>query len=138
MFLLSNFLAFDSFYILHLDGLFFGCVPESPENSPVARVVGGTSMVLSEQIREEYNLPVELMNTTYDHIHEKVRDPVRSPLVKLVRAELVLRSVTTGESSVLYVFFSAFIPTKSPSRTQVIGPLARRARNQLYTLTIIC
>ena len=25
-------------------------------------------------------------HSTYDHIHEKVRDPVRSPLVKLVRA----------------------------------------------------
>ena len=48
--------------------------------------------------------PVELYTTTYDHIHEKIRDPVRSPLVKLMRAELVLRSVTTGESSVLYVF----------------------------------
>ena len=47
---------------------------------------------------------MELETSTYDHIHEKVRDPVRSPLVKLVRAELVLRSVTTGESSVLYVF----------------------------------
>ncbi len=29
-----------------------------------------------------------LSPNTYDHIHEKVRDPVRSPLVKLVRARL--------------------------------------------------
>lgn len=40
---------------------------------------------------------------TYDHIHEKIRDPVRSPLVKLVRGRLVVRSVTTGESRLLYV-----------------------------------
>ena len=51
---------------------------------------------------------------TYDHIHEKVRDPVRSPLVKLVRAELVVGSVTTSESSVLYVF--GFLVLLSPPR----------------------
>ena len=43
---------------------------------------------------------------TYDHIHLKTRDPVRSPIDKQVRARLVLGSVTTGESLVLYVFFS--------------------------------
>jgi hypothetical protein len=35
----------------------------------------------------------------YARAYLKIRDPVRSPLVKQVRAELVLRSVTTGESS---------------------------------------
>ncbi|TLS20985.1 uncharacterized protein PpBr36_10842, partial [Pyricularia pennisetigena] len=44
------------------------------------------------------------LTDTYDHTHWNTRDPVRSPLVKPVRAELVLRWVTTGESSVLYVF----------------------------------
>ncbi|KAK0745372.1 hypothetical protein B0T21DRAFT_101916 [Apiosordaria backusii] len=43
---------------------------------------------------------------TYDHTQLRIRDPVRSPLVKQLRAELVLRWVTTGESSVLYVFAS--------------------------------
>ena len=42
--------------------------------------------------------------TTYDHTRKKTRDPVRSPLDKLVRVRLVLRSVTTGESLMLYVF----------------------------------
>ena len=45
------------------------------------------------------------MISTYDHIHLKTRDPVRSPIDKQVRARLVLGSVTTGESLVLYVFF---------------------------------
>lgn len=43
---------------------------------------------------------------TYDHIRERIRDPVRSPLVKLVRGRLVVRSVTTGEYRLLYVFAS--------------------------------
>ena len=41
---------------------------------------------------------------TYGHTCQRTRDPVRSPLVKLARAELVVGSVTTSESSVLYVF----------------------------------
>ena len=45
-----------------------------------------------------------VVTVTYDHIHEKVRDPVRSPLVKLVRARLVVGSVTS-ESLVLSVLF---------------------------------
>ena len=47
----------------------------------------------------------QLYSNTYDHRHQTTRDPVRSPLDKLATAELVLRSVTTGESSVLYVYF---------------------------------
>ena len=35
-----------------------------------------------------------------------------TPKDKLLRAELVLRSVTTGESSVLYVFFGVLIARK--------------------------
>ena len=49
-----------------------------------------------------------VLTTTYDHIHETIRDPVRSPLVKLVRAKSVVGSVTTSESLVLYVFFGIF------------------------------
>ena len=41
---------------------------------------------------------------TYDHTHWRIRDPVRSPIDKLVRARLVVGSVTTSESPVLYVF----------------------------------
>jgi hypothetical protein len=36
---------------------------------------------------------------------QKARDPVRSPLVKLVRARVVVGSVTTSECRVLYVLF---------------------------------
>ena len=50
-----------------------------------------------------------ILSITYDHIHLKTRDPVRSPIDKQVRARLVLGSVTTGESLVLYVFFLFFI-----------------------------
>ena len=49
-----------------------------------------------------------VLTTTYDHIHETIRDPVRSPLVKLVRAKSVVGSVTTSESLVLYVFADFF------------------------------
>ena len=48
---------------------------------------------------------------TYDHILLNTRDPVRSPIYKQQRAELVLGSVTTWESSVLYVFF--FLPVEA-------------------------
>ena len=44
------------------------------------------------------------MFTTYDHTHWRTRDPVRSPIDKPARARLVVGSVTTSESLVLYVF----------------------------------
>lgn len=44
-----------------------------------------------------------VLPSTYDHIHKTIRDPVRSPLDKLVSARLVVSSVTTSESLVLYV-----------------------------------
>ena len=43
-------------------------------------------------------------SSTYDHTYQKIRDPVRSPIVKLVRGGLVVGSVTTSESPLLYVF----------------------------------
>ena len=43
------------------------------------------------------------MASTYDHTQWKARDPVRSPLDKPLRAGLVVGSVTTSESPVLYV-----------------------------------
>jgi hypothetical protein len=46
---------------------------------------------------------------TYDHTYRKIRDPVRSPIVKPVRGGLVVGSVTTSESPLLYVFFEVFI-----------------------------
>jgi hypothetical protein len=49
------------------------------------------------------------MIVTYDHRHQRTRDPVRSPLVKLVTGRLVVGSVTTSEHRLLYVF--AFLPT---------------------------
>ena len=45
---------------------------------------------------------------TYDHTHWGTQDPVRSPLDKPVRAKLVVGSVTTSESLVLYVFLTFF------------------------------
>lgn len=46
---------------------------------------------------------------TYDHSSWRIRDPVCSPIVKPRSGELVLRSVTTGESSLLYVLLILFI-----------------------------
>ena len=46
---------------------------------------------------------------TYDHTHWKTRDPVRSPIDKPVRGGLVVGSVTTSESPLLYVFFAPFL-----------------------------
>ncbi|KAK1983732.1 hypothetical protein LZ30DRAFT_815916, partial [Colletotrichum cereale] len=43
-------------------------------------------------------------SSTYDHTHWRIRDPVRSPIDKPVRAGLVVGSVTTSEYLVLYVF----------------------------------
>ena len=43
---------------------------------------------------------------TYDHTHWRIRDPVCSPIDKPVRARLVVGSLTTSESLVLYVFCS--------------------------------
>ncbi|KAJ0144746.1 putative quinate permease [Fusarium oxysporum f. sp. albedinis] len=42
--------------------------------------------------------------STYDHTCRKIRDPVRSPIVKPVRGGSVVGSVTTSESPLLYVF----------------------------------
>jgi hypothetical protein len=45
------------------------------------------------------------MFNTYDHNLQNARDPVRSPIDKLASAGLVVGSVTTSESPVLYVSF---------------------------------
>jgi hypothetical protein len=45
---------------------------------------------------------------TYDQSLQRIRDPVRSPLVKLKSAGLVVGSVTTSDSPVLYVFLPFF------------------------------
>lgn len=65
---------------------------------------------------------------TYDHSRLRNLDPVRSPFEKLASAELVARSVTTSESSVLYVLFlllwswdSFNWTTKLPSHSPVSG-----------------
>ena len=41
---------------------------------------------------------------TYDHRHQKTGHPVRSAIHKLVIGRLVVGSVTTSESLLLYVF----------------------------------
>ena len=87
--------------------------------------------------------------TTYGHIYETIRDPVRSPLVKLVRAKSVLRSVTTGESLVLYVFcflhglhplFQGFlhpVTTTYDHRHQEIRDPVRSPRDKLATAGLV-
>ena len=47
---------------------------------------------------------------TYGHRLKNIRDPVRSPIVKLLIAKLVLRWVTTRESLVLYVLLLRLYP----------------------------
>jgi hypothetical protein len=44
-------------------------------------------------------------SSTYDHSTLKAENPVRSSVLTQRSGELVVRSVTTGESSLLYVFF---------------------------------
>src|SRR4051794_3019180 len=48
--------------------------------------------------------PTFITPITYDQRHWKIRDPVRSPLDKPATAGLVVGSVTTSESPVLYVY----------------------------------
>lgn len=46
-------------------------------------------------------------SNTCDHIHKKIPDPVRSPIVKLVRGQLVAESVTISEYCLLHVFLAS-------------------------------
>ena len=58
----------------------------------------------------------DIKPSTYDHTYQKIRDPVRSPIVKLVRGGLVVGSVTTSESPLLYVsLFAISINSESSS-----------------------
>jgi hypothetical protein len=49
-------------------------------------------------------IPNSEVSGTYDHTYQRTRDPVRSPIDKLIRGGLVVGSVTTSESPLLYVF----------------------------------
>ena len=55
-----------------------------------------------KNLRYKPTLPLD--TDTYDHRYWRTRDPVRSPIDKPVTARLVIGSVTTSESLVLYVF----------------------------------
>ncbi|KAI1100425.1 hypothetical protein F4804DRAFT_46463 [Jackrogersella minutella] len=76
------------------------------------------SYYLAEASKPRPRTPVSLytqINTqtiTYDHRTWKIRDPVRSPIDKPGTARLVVGSVTTSESLVLYVFFSFFFSVR--------------------------
>ena len=80
--------------------------------APGQGVVANVLMVLVQEKEIPLCFPCALWElreagiNTYDHTHWKTRDPVRSPIDKPVRARLVVGSVTTSESLVLYVFFS--------------------------------
>ena len=54
---------------------------------------------------------------TYGYTHQRTRDPVRSPIFKLVMGEVVPGWVTTWEFSLLYVFLS-FEQAPPPLDTQ--------------------
>ncbi len=60
---------------------------------------------------------------TYDHRHQKTGHPVRSAIHKLVIGRLVVGSVTTSESLLLYVF--AFLPSKSSTASNHILLICR-------------
>ena len=74
---------------------------------PPAYLTTGRCLVL-ENLRYKPTLPLE--TDTYDHRYWRTRDPVRSPIDKPVTARLVIGSVTTSESLVLYVFFPPPFP----------------------------
>ncbi len=63
-------------------------------------------LLLAQQAPPPISAPQHHHTTTYDHTHQKTWDPVRSPLIKLMRVRSVVGSVTTSESLMLYVFFS--------------------------------
>ena len=74
------------------------------------------------------------MTVTYDHILLNTRDPVRSPIYKQQRAELVLGSVTTWESSVLYVLCFAPALSLFASSCQASSAAVNSSREQFETL----
>ncbi len=82
----------------------------------------------------------------YDHTLWKTRDPVRSPIDKPERAKLVVGSVTTGESLVLYMyifeiflsFFSAFIEAERKWYIKCIITIGDSSWGQHVPLTRFC
>ena len=72
----------------------------SPENQG-----RGNKLNLETDLKHTYICEFRPHLSTYDHIQWKPRDPVRSPLDKPLRGGLVVGSVTTSESPLLYVSF---------------------------------
>ncbi len=72
--------------------------------------------------------------STYDHRHQRTGHPVRSAIHKLVIGRLVVGSVTTSESLLLYVryFFLAF--SGGIGVTPFLGLLIRSGRAFLYKI----
>ncbi|KAI1074649.1 hypothetical protein F5B20DRAFT_432069 [Whalleya microplaca] len=79
------------------------------------------------------------LSSTYDHRTQKTRHPVRSALDKLCTAGLVVGSVTTSESPVLYVFdfFAPNFPLIFLSLVLVSHFLSSRDADILFTITFI-
>jgi hypothetical protein len=80
------------------------------------RIVQHNQQSMSHDILSIYiNAPIQ-PTSTCDHIHKKISDPVRSPVIKLVRGRLVVGSVTTSEYRLLHVFyfFFALFPPRPP------------------------
>jgi hypothetical protein len=68
--------------------------PHPPTNHNLASIY----VMKNPNIGQNYSLM-----STYGHRCRKIRDPVRSPIVKSTIAGLVVGSVTTSEYLVLYV-----------------------------------
>jgi hypothetical protein len=62
------------------------------------------SLILPLETTCEIYLFEYLKSSTYDHRFKKLALPVRSAVLKLVTGALVVRWVTTGEYTLLYVF----------------------------------
>ena len=79
-------------------------------------------------------------SSTYDHTYWKTRDPVRSPIDKPVRGGLVVGSVTTSESPLLYVsiFFgfvvsSTILQAGQGREVRIMGIITSDTAGSLYT-----
>jgi hypothetical protein len=67
-------------------------------------------VLLVPEYKKRYIYRPKHKPSTYDHRISNARLPVRSALDKWDTGELVVRWVTTGESSLLYVFAIIFGP----------------------------
>ena len=92
-----------------MTGMLFNA-PRLPEYHSTVTLVGIEAVLLVASLNVHISCLYStrdstILLATYDHRYWKARDPVRSPIDKPVTARLVVGSVTTSESLVLYVSF---------------------------------